>query len=309
VVAAHRVAHRTVATTRISGTRFLTVPESTFGWSFYRVAGATARVPSTRGPRQTEPVQRVDDLLRRHRPALAVLYGPVELERWSEHAHRLVERVSWEPARGLDADGEAVADMAATVAAHAALLVAGFSPATQPFRDITSVVLHRGTIVSREPRPGPVTGVMTNAPQHLAGQAGHGRGPVLLDWRSVQRDVARPELGVNVVYHEFAHKLDQLDGVFDGVPPLGSDRARAEWEQTFGTNYRRLERRGSDPIVRAYGATNPAEYFAVTSELFFTVPVALRAQHPRVYARLAEFYVQDPAALVVAHRGTAQLPS
>ena len=254
-------------------------------------------------------MQGVGELIQRHRPALTLLYGPDDLARWSDHAHRLVERVSWEPARGLDADDDTVADMAATVAAHAALLVTGFSPATQPYRDITSVVLHRGTIVSREPRPGPVTGVMTNAPQHLAGQSGHGRGPVLLDWRTVQRDIARPRLGVNVVYHEFAHKLDQLDGVYDGMPPLGSDRARAQWEQTFGTNYRRLRRRGSDPIVRAYGATNPAEYFAVTSELFFTVPEELREQHPRVYDRLAEFYVQDPAALLVAHRGTLEPPS
>jgi Mlc titration factor MtfA (ptsG expression regulator) len=260
-------------------------------------------------PRQTGPVQRVDELLERHRPALAHLYGPAELERWREHARRLVERASWEAARGLDAGDDAVEEMATVVAAHAALLVAGFAPATQPFRDITSVVLHRGTIVSREVRPGPVKGVLTNAPQHLAGQAGHGRGPVLLDWRAVQRDIARPQLGVNVVYHEFAHKLDQLDGVFDGMPPLGSDRARAEWEQTFGTNFRRLKRRGSDPIVRAYGATSPAEYFAVTSELFFTVPEALRGQHPRVYEQLAAFYVQDPAALLVAHRGTTELPS
>ncbi len=243
-------------------------------------------------------MQRVGELLDRHRPALAELLAPTERERWAEHARRLVERVSWEPARGFHADAGTLDEMAATVAAHAALLVAGFAPATHPYRDVTSVVLHRGTIVSREPRPGPVKGVVTNAPQHLAGQAGHGRGPILLDWRTVQREIARPDLGTNVVYHEFAHKLDQLDGVFDGMPPLGSARARAEWEQTLGTNFRRLKRRGTDPVVRAYGATNPAEYFAVTTELFFTVPLALRDQHPRVYARLAEFYAQDPATLL-----------
>jgi Mlc titration factor MtfA (ptsG expression regulator) len=57
--------------------------------------------------------------------------------------------------------------------------------------------------------------------------------------------------------------------------------------------------------VRAYGATNQAEYFAVTSELFFTVPVALRAEHPRVYARLAEFYRQDPAERVLSTSPTS----
>ena len=139
---------------------------------------------------------------------------------------------------------------------------------------------------------------MTDAPRYLAGQAGHGRGPIVLDWRTATSEIGRPERGVNVIYHEFAHKLDQLDGTFDGMPPLGSARARAEWEQTIGTNYRRLQRRGSDPIVRAYGATNLAEYFAVTTELFFTVPADLRVQHPRVYEKLAGFYRQDPAARV-----------
>ena len=104
-----------------------------------------------------------------------------------------------------------------------------------------------------------------------------------------------PEHGVNVVYHEFAHKLDQLDGAADGMPPLPDRETQAAWRQTLGTNFRRLRRRGSDGLVRAYGATNPAEYFAVTSELFFTLPIPLRHRLPRVYARLADFYQQDPA--------------
>jgi Mlc titration factor MtfA (ptsG expression regulator) len=141
-----------------------------------------------------------------------------------------------------------------------------------------------------------VRGVYTSGPQYLAGQSGHGRGPVLLDWQTVVRQVADPDRGVNVVYHEFAHKLDQLDGAADGMPPLPSRDARDAWVQTLGTNYRRLRRRGPDGLVRAYGATNPAEYFAVTSELFFTRPVELRDRLPRVYRRLADFYHQDPAA-------------
>ena len=92
------------------------------------------------------------------------------------------------------------------------------------------------------------------------------------------------------------------------MPPLGSDRARAEWEQTFGTNYRRLRRRGSDPIVRAYGATNPAEYFAVTSELFFTVPEALREQHPRVYERLRRVLRAGPGRARRRPAGNARSP-
>jgi MtfA peptidase len=215
-----------------------------------------------------------------------------ERERLLTHAHRLIRQARWEGARGVEVTDE----MILTVASHAALLAAGFEPHTQPFLYVRSVVLHSGTIVTRGHRPGPVRGVYMSGPQHLAGQSGHGRGPVLLDWRTVQRQVADPDRGVNVVYHEFAHKLDQLDGVADGMPPLPGREARDAWIQTIGTNYRRLRRRGPDGLIRAYAAKSPAEYFAVTSELFLTRPVELRERLPRVYRRLADFYHQDPAA-------------
>jgi Mlc titration factor MtfA (ptsG expression regulator) len=80
------------------------------------------------------------------------------------------------------------------------------------------------------------------------------------------------------------------------MPPLPGREARDAWIQTIGTNYRRLRRRGPDGLIRAYAAKSPAEYFAVTSELFLTRPVELRERLPRVYRRLADFYHQDPAA-------------
>ena len=217
--------------------------------------------------------------------------SPVEREHYLVHGRRLVDHVRWEGAREVDV----TAEMIFTVAAHAALLSAGFEPHTRPFLYVRAVVFHGRTIVTRGHQPGPVRGVYTSGPQYLAGQSGHGRGPVLLDWRTVRRQVADPDRGVNVVYHEFAHKLDQLDGAADGMPPLPDQEARAAWVQTLGTNYRRLRRRGPDGLVRAYAAKNPAEYFAVTSELFFTKPVELRERLPRVYQRLADFYHQDPA--------------
>jgi Mlc titration factor MtfA (ptsG expression regulator) len=243
----------------------------------------------------------LDARLRAAAPALVAALPDGDLDRYLAHGRRLIQRTHWEAARGFIVT-EAMID---SIAAHAAVLVAGFQPRTEPFRDTTSVIVHAGTIVSRDVVQGPTRGVVSNGPRYLAGQAGHGRGPIVLDWRTASREVAHPERGVNVIYHEFAHKLDGLDGVFDGMPPLGSGEARAQWEQTIGTNYRRLKRRGSDRLVRAYGATNQAEYFAVTTELFFTVPVSLRAEHPRVYDRLAEFYRQDPAARALSSSRTS----
>lgn len=207
------------------------------------------------------------------------------------HGERLVSTARWEGARDVEVTGE----MVHAIAAHAAVLTAGFEPTTYPYLNVRSVIVHGRTIITRGDRPGPTRGVYTSGPQYLAGQSGHGRGPVLLDWQTVARQIADPDRGVNVVYHEFAHKLDQLGGVADGMPPLPTRDDESAWVQTLGTNYRRLRRRGSDGLVGGYGATNPAEYFAVTSEVFFTRPVELAERHPRVYQRLADFYQQDPA--------------
>lgn len=202
-----------------------------------------------------------------------------------------MRRVHWEGARGVTVD-EPMID---TIASHAARMVAGYEPKHAPFHLVTTVIIHLGTYVSHGPRPGPIRGSITTAPRRLAGQSGHGRGPLLLDWRTVEHQLASPERGSNVVVHEFAHKLDQLTGAADGMPPLPTRGAREAWIQTIGTNFRRLRRRGPDGLVRAYGATSQAEYFAVMSELFFTRPVELHEQLPRVYRRLADFYRQDPA--------------
>ena len=231
-------------------------------------------------------------------PAMVAALGPEDRARFVQHAVRLVHRINWEAARGFEVT-DAIVD---SIAAHAALLAAGFEPRTEPFRDVTSVIVHAGTIVTQEAVPGPARGVVSDGPRYLAGQAGHGRGPIVLDWRTAQREIGHPAGGTNVIYHEFAHKLDQLDGVFDGMPPLGSHEVRVRWAQTMGTNYRRLRRRGRDPLVRAYAATNETEYFAVTSELFFTVPTRLRELHPRVYELLVDFYRQNPALVADAQR-------
>jgi hypothetical protein len=249
-------------------------------------------VPIQGDTRHTErDTQPVADALDAVAPAGVARLDADERRRWLTHATRLLQRASWEGARGARVSDP----VRHTIAAHAAFLAAGFETDTDPFRNVAAIIVHRGTIITRGLRPGPVRGSVTDAPQHLAGQSGANRDPLLLDWRTFQRQRARPEFGENVVFHEFAHKLDQLTGDADGIPPLPGREARAAWEQTMGTNFRRLRRRGRDPLVRAYGATNRAEYFAVLSELLFTRPVELRAHAPRVYGQLAAFYAQDPA--------------
>jgi len=66
----------------------------------------------------------------------------------------------------------------------------------------------------------------------------------------------------------------------------------------LGDEFEALSRRlhaGRQSDIDPYGATNPAEFFAVLTEMFFEKPRALKRRHPELYAELAEFYKQDPA--------------
>jgi len=139
-------------------------------------------------------------------------------------------------------------------------------------------------------------GVVHSHREALAGEAWLG-GPVILSWA----DAAPGNIGdgVNVVIHEFAHKLDMLNGDTDGYPPLHRGMSRTAWFATFETAYRDFCDRvdaGEDTPIDPYGSEHPGEFFAVMTEAFFGIPQILQSQYPGVYAQLALFYRQDPAA-------------
>jgi Mlc titration factor MtfA (ptsG expression regulator) len=122
------------------------------------------------------------------------------------------------------------------------------------------------------------------------------QGPVILSWADAK---GNGWTGYNVVIHEFAHKLDMLNGDANGFPPLHSDMAREVWSRIFSEAYEdfclRVDR-GEHGRIDSYAAENPAEFFAVTSEAFFETPHAVQLSYPDVYRQLALFYRQDPAA-------------
>jgi Mlc titration factor MtfA (ptsG expression regulator) len=122
-------------------------------------------------------------------------------------------------------------------------------------------------------------------------------GPVILSWADVAQGGGGS--GYNVVIHEFAHKIDMLNGNANGYPPLHGDMSRAGWARTFGAAYedfcRRVDAR-QETRIDAYAAETPAEFFAVLSEAFFEIPRTVRDDYPEVYGQLAAFYRQDPAA-------------
>ena len=138
----------------------------------------------------------------------------------------------------------------------------------------------------------------------LSGEAWEA-GPVVLGWEDVAAsDQAQ---GYNVVVHEFAHKLDLLDGAVNGVPALHREMSVADWTTTFQADYDELVEqidRGEEPWLDPYAAEDPGEFFAVCSEYFFELPLDLLVRYPGLYRQLAAFYRQDPAA---RHRRVAPL--
>ncbi|MBI1398274.1 MAG: hypothetical protein GC151_20050 [Betaproteobacteria bacterium] len=122
-------------------------------------------------------------------------------------------------------------------------------------------------------------------------------GPLVLSWADVER--ADADDGVNVVIHEFAHKLDMLNGDANGYPPLHKGMRREDWARALGGAYEdfrhRVARRRHTEID-PYAAESPGEFFAVFSEAFFEIPEVVAHEYPEVYAQLSLFYRQDPLA-------------
>jgi Mlc titration factor MtfA (ptsG expression regulator) len=122
------------------------------------------------------------------------------------------------------------------------------------------------------------------------------RGPVVLSWAEIGEDFAD---GMNVAIHEFAHKLDMLNGDADGFPPLHAGMDRSRWRDSLTVAYEDLCRQvdaGRPTAIDPYAAEAPGEFFAVLSEAFIERPEIVRTAYPDVYAQLAAFYRQDPYA-------------
>ncbi len=131
------------------------------------------------------------------------------------------------------------------------------------------------------------------------------QGLVVLAWDAVRAGTMNATDGRNVVLHEFAHQLDQEDGVADGAPDLESSEQRQSWAHVLGAEYADLREHvhvGQRSDIDEYGATNPAEFFAVVTEVFFERGRELKAHRPDLYEQLAGFYRQDPASRPIPAR-------
>jgi len=212
------------------------------------------------------------------------------------HLHALIQvfiaEKNWEGAGGLELDDE----IRVTISAQACLLILNIP--NNYYRNVQSIIVYPSTVVPPQHKVGffenPTASVDIERP--ILGQS-FLRGPVIVVWDAALRGGRHPELGYNVIYHEFAHKLDMLDGAADGTPPLQSRDEYRDWVLICSREYQRLRRdaaMGRESFLNAYGATSEAEFFAVATEQFFDQPGLMIEQAPDLYRVLQEYYRQNP---------------
>ena len=233
-----------------------------------------------------------------------VHYGQLDAEektRLERFVQIFVQEKHWEGCGGLVLDDE----VRVTISGQAGLLVLGLPH--EFYENVQSVLVYPSAIVTPERNTGifeiPQGPMVSGIP--ILGEA-QLHGPIILVWDSVKRNARHPEEGHNVVYHEFAHKLDMLDGVADGTPFVGGRQAMDRWTQVCQAEFLDLRKRaekGQPTYLDKYGATNEAEFFAVATEYFFDKPKEMKAHEPDLYEVLRDFYQQDPSTREPVRKG------
>jgi len=181
-----------------------------------------------------------------------------------------------------------------TIAAQACLLL--LHRKTDYFPQLLTILVYPSTYMVEEQRhlEGPVWEEGRTA---RLGETGRRLGTVVLAWDAAKSGAADPADGKNVVLHEFAHQLDYENGAEDGAPALTTREQRLSWREVMRMEFaslRAADETGIPTLLDTYGATNAAEFFAVSTEAFFERPRALRARHPKLYAELQNYFQQDP---------------
>lgn len=186
-------------------------------------------------------------------------------------------------------------EMRVTIAAQAAVLLLHRDTGYYP--TLRSILVYPRAYHAPSLRRNP-DGTVSEGIQGRRGESWY-RGALVLSWQDVTHGAADATDGQNLVFHEFAHQLDAESGGMEGAPALAGAARYRDWARVLGREYDALIadlHRGHHTLLDPYGSTNPAEFFAVATELFFERPHAMRETYPALYEQMARFYRQDPAA-------------
>lgn len=204
-----------------------------------------------------------------------------------------VAEKDWEGCGGLELTDE----IRVTISAQACLLLLGLPH--NYYQNVETIIVYPSTVFPPQRKLGFFETALApiESSHPIIGQVFQ-QGPVIIIWDAALHGGRHPERGHNVVYHEFAHKLDMLDGAADGTPPLRDRAEYSDWVQTCSREYLRLKHdaeHGRKSFLNAYGATNEAEFFAVATEQFFDQPLLMIKNAPDLYRVLKEYYRQNPS--------------
>ena len=208
------------------------------------------------------------------------------------HVQVFIAEKHFEGAGGLTLTDE----IRVTIAAQACLLL--LHRDTDYYPELTSIIVYPTSYVAEEQRyiGG---GVWEEGGEHRLGHTGERLGAIVLSWDDVRHGASEPHDGKNLVLHEFAHQLDFENRDADGTPVLQTSGDYRAWARVMSHEFESLRdalEAGDDTFLDDYGATNPAEFFAVITEAFFERPRALRRNHPALFMQLQRFYQQDPTS-------------
>jgi len=194
----------------------------------------------------------------------------------------------WEASKGFELTDE----IRVVISAMASLPILGLD--YDYYHRVTSIIVAPTAVVLEGDRH-VGGGLYTEEPLPIVGEASPD-GPVLIAWDEARAQARDPEEGRNVVYHEFAHKLDMLGGSVDGTPPLESHAEYRRWVRVCNAEFEALRDGTGGDLLDPYGAENTGEFFAVVTEVFFCRPLQLEREKPELYAVFRDFYRQDPDA-------------
>jgi Mlc titration factor MtfA (ptsG expression regulator) len=228
------------------------------------------------------------DILRRRVPQVRGLPADLQLQLKKHIQVFLAEKAF------IGCQGQAITDeVRVTIAAQACLLL--LNRRTDVYPNLRQVLVYPGAfVVDRVHADG--SGVLQDRRQALSGES-WSQGQVILSWDDALHGAAVADDGHNVVIHEFAHQLDQENGPANGAPKLARRAHDERWSQVLGDAFAQLRERaerGEPSLLNDYGATDPAEFFAVASEVFFEQPRRLADEQPALYAELQSLYRVNP---------------
>lgn len=227
-------------------------------------------------------------LLKRRLPDLRRLPPDLQL-RLRQHIQVFLSEKTFIGCGGLAITDE----MRLTIAAQACLLILARPRGYYP--KLHTILVYPDSFVVRHESTDDI-GISHRTRQILAGESWE-HGQVVLSWQDILEDAANPDDGCNVVIHEFAHQLDQETGVANGAPVLAHGSQYARWSQVLGAGFTDLQAARAErqeTLFDDYGASDPAEFFAVISEVFFEQPRRMAEEHPSLYQELANFYGLNP---------------